>query len=158
MVVDRHIDHFDVDPSLTEPRSEIHQPPWTWIHRHHQDVTLFHELGTRLLQDVSVLSVLDREMLESTPIDGKPTHAGYCEAGTVQSSRRRGEGARSVLKSHGDVFHAFSPFALSKLTAGRYFRWFAVRRRRFRRIFTIAIKSFTGGPSSNQMEDANTKT
>ena len=26
-----------------------------------------------------------------------------------------------------------------------------------RRTFTVAIKSFNGGPSSNQMEDANTK-
>jgi hypothetical protein len=31
------------------------------------------------------------------------------------------------------------------------------RERALRRTFTIVIKSFTGGPSSNQMEDANTK-
>ncbi len=35
------------------------------------------------MQDASVLSVLDQKMAESTPIDGKPTHAGYGEAGTV---------------------------------------------------------------------------
>jgi len=31
------------------------------------------------------------------------------------------------------------------------------RRRAFRRSFTIVIRSFTGGPSHNQMEDASTK-
>jgi hypothetical protein len=39
---------------------------------HDRDVTLFHELGTSLVQDVFVLPVLDQEMAESTSIDENP--------------------------------------------------------------------------------------
>ena len=55
---------------------------------------------------------------------------------------------------------SFTPYLLSSpaIDWWPYFRCFAFGGLRFRHSFTLVIKPFTGGPSGNQMEDANRKT